>query len=223
MKVVIIGGKGTAIVIADQIYDAHTRFGADIEVLGLALDDRSGGDTICGYPILCDIKKLHCEYGKYNDVFYIYSLYRPDVIEARSALLYSLDIPKEKFCNFIHPSVMLAKSATLGYGNVLLANLVVNSGVQIGNFNTFNSGVLIGHDTVIGNNNFIAAQVCVGSGVTIGNMNFVGLNSTVRNGLHIGDANIVGMASNVTKDIDNGCVLYGNPAKQKLGLNHVIR
>ena len=49
MKIVIIGGRGTAIVIADQIHDARERFGSNIEVLGLALDDRSGGDSINDY------------------------------------------------------------------------------------------------------------------------------------------------------------------------------
>lgn len=38
-KVVIIGGKGTAVVIAEQIYDAQIRFGKEIEVIGFAFDD----------------------------------------------------------------------------------------------------------------------------------------------------------------------------------------
>ena len=46
MKVILIGGRGTAIVIADQIHDANKRYGMDIEVLGLALDDLSGGKEI---------------------------------------------------------------------------------------------------------------------------------------------------------------------------------
>ena len=223
MKIILIGGRGTTIVIADQMYDAHIRFGMDIEVLGLALDDRSGGDVVGGYPILCDIKDLYSQYGKYEDVKFVYSLYRPDVMRERTQLLYDLNIPIEKFTNFIHPTVMLAKSVKMGCGNVLLANTVVNSNVILGNFNTINSGVLLGHDTVIGNNNFIAGQVCVGSGLNIGNENFIGLNSSLRNGLHIGNNNIVGMASNVTKEVSNGQILYGNPAVIKPKLNNVIR
>ena len=69
-KIIIIGGRGTAIVIADQIYDAATRFGKEIEVLGLALDDHSNGDDVTGYPILCDIKDLYMKYGKYEDIKY---------------------------------------------------------------------------------------------------------------------------------------------------------
>ncbi|MBO5085648.1 MAG: acetyltransferase [Paludibacteraceae bacterium] len=222
-KIVIIGGRGTAIVIADQIYDASQRFGKQIEVLGLALDDHSNGDDVSGYPILCDIKDLYQKYGKYNDVKFIYSLYRPDVMRERTQLLYNLNIPIEKFTNFIHPSVMLARTAKIGCGNVLLANVVVNCNAIIGNFNTVNSGTLLGHDIKIGNNNYFAGQVCVGSGLSIGNENFIGLNTSIRNGIVIGNNNIVGMSSNITKDVPNDCVLYGNPAVIKPQLNHIIR
>ncbi len=223
MKIIFIGGRGTAIVVADQMWDAKQRFGMDIEVLGLALDDRSGGDEINGYPILCDIKDLYEKYGRYEDVKFIYQLYRPDVMRERTAILNNLNIPMEKFTNFIHPSVMVAKSAKIGIGNVILANAVVNCNAIIGNFNTVNSGTLLGHDITIGNNNYFAGQVCVGSGLTIGNMNFIGLNTSIRNGITIGDGNIVGMSSNITKSVGDDNVLYGNPAVIKPQLNHIIR
>lgn len=223
MKIVIIGGRGTAIVVADQIYDAHQRCGMDIEVLGLALDDHSGGDEISGYPILCDIKDAYKKYEKYEDVKFIYQLYRPDVMRERTQLLNDLKFPAEKFCNFIHPSVMVARTAKMGYGNVILANAVVNCNAIIGNFNTVNSGTLLGHDITIGNNNYFAGQVCVGSGLSIGNENFIGLNTSIRNGIKIGNNNIAGMASNITKDVTDNNVLYGNPAVFKPQLNHIIR
>ena len=223
MKVIIIGGRGTAIVVADQMFDAHQRFGMDIEVIGLALDDLSGGDSISGYPILCGIKEVFEKYKAYNDVKFVYQLYRPDVMRERTQLLSDLNIPAEKFCNFIHPSVMLAKSAKIGVGNVLLANVVVNCNAVIGNFNTVNSGTLLGHDITIGNNNYFAGQVCVGSGLSIGNENFIGLNTSIRNGITIGNNNIVGMSSNITKNVANNCVLYGNPAIIRPQLNHIIR
>lgn len=223
IKIIIIGGRGTAIVIADQIYDANKRFGYKAEVLGLALDDLSGGNEISGYPILCGIRELYEKYKSYSDVKFIYSLYRPDVMKERTQLLYDLQIPIERFVNFIHPSVMLARSAEMGFGNVLLANVVMNCNAKIGNFNTVNSGTLLGHDIKIGDNNYFAGQVCVGSGLEIGHQNFIGLNSSIRNGLSIGNNNIVGMASNITKDVSDNNVLYGNPAIIKPRLNNIIR
>lgn len=222
-KIIIIGGRGTAIVIADQIADAQKRFNVSVEMIGLALDDLSGGDSISGYPILCGIKELYEKYGKYDDIKFLYSLYRPDCMDERTKILYDLNIPMEKFTNFIHPSVMLAKSAIIGIGNVFLANVVVNCNAVIGNFNTVNSSTLLGHDIKIGDNNYFAGQVCVGSGLHIGNRNFFGLNTSIRNGISIGDSNIVGMASNITKDVTDHNVLYGNPAQIKPKLNHIIR
>lgn len=222
-KIIIIGGIGTAIVIADQIFDAQNRYSQKIEVIGLALDDLSGGNEISGYPILCPINQLYEKYGKYNDVKFIYSLYRPDLMSERSKLLYDLQIPTEKFINFIHPSVMIARSVRIGHGNILLANVVVNCNAIIGNFNTVNSGTLLGHDIIIGNNNYFAGQVCVGSGLKIGDQNFIGLNTSVRNGIKIGNNNIVGMSSNITRDVADNHVIFGNPAKEQPKLNNIIR
>ena len=211
MKIIIIGGKGTSMVIADQIYDAQVRYGRDVEVIGLALDDRSMGDNICGYPILCDIKDVYEKYKHFDDVKLIYALHRPDRIRERTELLYNLSIPLEKFCNFIHPSVMLARTANVGTGNVILANCVINHGAKLGNFNTINSGTLIGHDSTIGNNNFFAAQAVTGSGITIGDMNFIGLNSAIRGSM--GSGNLVGQCSNLIKEVGDDQTLFGNPAK----------
>ena len=212
MKVVIIGGKGTAIVIADQIYDAHIRFGMDIEVLGLALDDHTMGNEICGYPILCGIREVYDKFKNDDKVKFIYSLYRSDQIRERCKLLYDLNIPKEKWCNFIHPSALVARSVKMGYGNVVLANCIINSNVQMGNFNTLNSGTLLGHDIKVGNNKFFAAQVTVGSMLEIGDMNFIGLNSAIKQGVRLGEAILVGQASNVTKSFEHDETVFGNPA-----------
>lgn len=221
-KIVIIGGKGTAVIIAEQIIDAIERFGYNAELIGFAFDDPTMTEVL-DFPILCHSYDVNKKYGHLSDVKYIYQLYRPDLIKERALLRDSWGIPLDKFHTFIHPSAYVARSAKIGVGNVFLANCVVNSHAVIGNHNTFNSNDLIGHDTTIGDSNFLAAHVCVGSGLMVGNMNFVGLNSCLRNELSIGDGNIVGMASNVTRDLKNNMIVYGNPAKEKEQLNHIIR
>ncbi len=222
-KIIIIGGRGTAIVIAEQIDDAINRFCAKYEVLGLALDDLSNGEIINGYPILCGTRELMSKYGEFEDVKFIYSLYRPDIMEERTELLHSYHIPYDKFTNFVHPTVMHARSVKMGIGNVILANTIINPNFVLGNFNTINSLCLLGHDSKMGNNNYFAAEVGLGSGVCLGDKNFIGLNSTIRNGLFIGDNNIIAMASNVVKNVENNQILMGNPAKEKEKLNNIIR
>jgi len=212
-KVVIIGGKGTAVVIAEQIYDAGKRFGMPIEVLGFAFDDPAYAEGINGWPVLCGTRHAYEKYRDCTNVKFVYALYRSDLIQERIALRESLGIPKERYLNFIHPTAYVAKSAKLGQAHVILANCVINPNVTLGDFNTMQTNSLIGHDTVIGDNNFIAAHTVIGSGLKIGNGNFTGLNCSLRNLIKIGDYNLIGMASNVVKDLENHCVVVGNPAK----------
>ena len=113
-KIVIIGGRGTGIVIADQIRDSVDRFNMKYEILGLALDDRSCGNEVSGYPILCDIKDTYEKYKNYKDVYFMYQLYRPDVLKERCDILYNLNIPLERFINFIHPLATVSNRVKMG-------------------------------------------------------------------------------------------------------------
>ena len=64
-KVVIIGGKGSAVVIAEQLYDMQIKTG-NAEFIGFAFDDEKIGQSINGFPVLC---KTYEAYEKFkNDI-----------------------------------------------------------------------------------------------------------------------------------------------------------
>lgn len=212
-KVIIIGGKGSAVVVAEQIYDMQIKNGK-VELLGFAFDDETFGDSINGFPILCKTYEAYEKYKAYDDVKFIYQLYRPDLMKERIELLNSFKIPINRFYTFIHYTATVAKSAKIGYGTAIMANTVVNSNAVIGDYCTIHSNSLIGHDTKMGSYNFVAAHNVIGSSSTIGDSNFFGLNSTFNNYIEIGDFNFVGMASNVVKGLDSNRKVYGNPAKE---------
>lgn len=213
MKVIIIGGRGTPTLIAEQMTEAHDDFGMDIEVLGLALDDRSGGDAVNGYPILCGIRELHEKYGHFQDVYYVYALYRSDVLQERIQLLKDLNIPIEKFCNFVYPTVHLSKSAALGYGNMVLDGSHFSSNAKIGNFNTLHSAY-IGHDSVVGNYNYFGGQAMIGSCCTIGDANFFGIRSVVPSSVDVGNNNYIGAMCCVTRKLRDNRLLYHQGTKK---------
>lgn len=211
-KVIIIGGKGSAVLAAEQIYDAQIKHGSKIEFLGFAFDDESFGDDIYGFPVLAKTTDVYEKYKKFKDVKFIFQLYRPDVIDERVALLHSYGIPEDRFCTFIHPSCTVARSARIGAGTIIMANSVVNTNAQIGKYCTIQSLSTIGHDSVMGDYNFIATQSTVGN-IVMGNRNFIGINSNTNNFITIGDNCFIGMASNVVKSIPSNTKVYGNPAK----------
>jgi len=211
-KIIIIGGIGTAVNIAEQIQDAIDHFGLKDEFLGFAFDNESMGDYINNYPLLCKSYEVYEKYHKFSDVKFIYQLYRPDKIKERSMLLNTFNIPTERFYNFIHPTSVICRSVTMGFGNVMQAHSVINSNAKLGNHNTLNSACLIGHDTTVGHHNFFAAHSCVGSNVKLGDYNFLGLNATTNNQIEIGSNIMIGMCSNVLKGISSDRVVFGNPA-----------
>lgn len=212
-KIIIIGGKGAAVNLGDHIIHSIQKYNANYELLGYCIDDESLGEEINGQPILCKLKEIAQKYNHYNDVKYFFALYKPICMKERIDLFESLNLPIEKFTNFIHPSVYIAPSNTMGIGNVFCANVVINNNTKIGNFNTFNASCLIGHDTHVGNHNIFAGASIISSEVQIGDGNFIGLNSTVRDTVKIENYNIIGMSSTVLKNIDSNRTVIGSPAK----------
>lgn len=213
-KIIVIGGKGTSVNIAESIKNAQAKFNAPVELLGFAIDDSSLGDNINGIPILCKIPELQIKYGNCSDVKYLFTLYRPDVMKERVNLLNLMEIPYEKFATFIHPSCSIATSCSLGLGNVILENSCINSNVILGDYNIINQSVIIEHDVRISSSNFFAAGVVVGSKVTVGNGNFFGIHSSVRENVHIGNYNFLGMGACLLKSISQNKMLAGVPAKE---------
>lgn len=211
-KVIIIGGKSSATLIADYIYDAQHKYNSPIECLGFAFDDEPIGTDINGFTVLCKIAEAYPKYKDDKNIKFIFQMYDIQNMLKMIAFKDSLNIPEDRYCTFIHPSCFIARSSKIGAGTIILAHSVVNPKAKIGKFNTFVSGVTIGHDAVIGDYNLVATQAVIAN-VIMGNRNFVGINATTNNKITIGDDCQIGMASNVVKDVPSGTKCFGNPAK----------
>lgn len=212
MKLIIIGGAGTAVCIGEQIVQSQTQYGAPFEFLGWALDDPGPGASIQGYPVLCKPQDLDTRFPA-RDIKFIFALYKPEQMRARTALLASYRIPPERFATFVHPTAVVLPSVQLGPGSVVLSHCTLHANVKLGAYVIVNPHVVIEHDTQIGDNAFIAAHACIGSAASIGQGVFIGLNSAIREHTHIGDFAFIGMGANVLQNIAPDALVYGNPAK----------
>lgn len=213
-KIIILGGKGTAVNISEGIYDAQNRFGEKVEFLGFAFDDETFGDSINDFPVLCKTNEVFKKYSGYNDVKFIFQMNHQEKMKERALLLQSYNIPLEKWFTFIHPSAYVAKSARLGYGSVVFAHCAVHSNATIGNHCTLGANTTIGHDTIIEDNVFMATHVCIGSDVKVSRYTFFGQNTTVNGGVKINENNLIGLGANVIRNIGvSNSVFIGSPAK----------
>ena len=211
-SVVIVGGKGTALNIAEQIEDARNRFRVPIRVLGFAIDDPALGKSLAGLPVLCGVREAWTSFQD-SGVKFIFALYRPDVVQERYAMIATLGIPADRFASFIHPSAYVSPSANVGPGVVVLSHSSVLHRVSIGAFSIVNTNVVIEHESDVGPGVFVAASACIGARTRIGTAAFIGLNATIREDVSVGEGAFVGMAATVIHDVAPGQTVYGSPAK----------
>ena len=86
-------------------------------------------------------------------------------------------------------------------------NTILKRGSKIDN-STF-----ISHNVVIGEDSFVVGETIMFGSSTTGKQAFISGNSTIRDGRHIGEKAIVGMGSVVVRNVEDGAVVKGNPAK----------
>ncbi len=208
-KVIIIGGHGTALNIAESINDSAKNGYSNIEVIGFANDKN---DSIGNFPVICTLSGIG-KYFSYDDIKFIFALYKPELMKQRVEIQQNLGIPIHKYMSFLHHTSYISETCNLGLGNIILANSSINSGVRIGNFNVINNNCVIEHDSIMGNNCFLAASSVIGSNVELHDGVFLGLNSTVRENLKLEEYSFLGMGSVLTRNILKGSILYGVPAK----------
>jgi len=118
------------------------------------------------------------------------------------------------FPNLIHPSFIGSRSdIQWGEGNVVTAGVIFTVHISVGNFNIFNLHTTVGHDSKIGSYNVFNPGCNISGGVELGDRNLLGTNATVLQMLKLGSDLILGASSLATKNLPDGYVYVGSPAK----------
>ena len=210
-KVAILGGLGNATVVAAAIEHARRLGATDLEVAGFLNDREPIGKQLDMFPVIGrveDAKKLLDE-----GYWFINTIFRIDGNRERIAMFEALNIPDDRLATFVHPMAYVAPSVQLGAGCVIMPNVSMSPGTVLGKGCIMMAGSMMGHDNRVGAFCHIAAQSAVGSYLTIGKGVHIGLNATVREYLTIGDYATLGAGAVLTKNIGEGEIWAGNPAK----------
>ncbi|EHJ06126.1 acetyltransferase [Marinobacter manganoxydans] len=118
-----------------------------------------------------------------------------------------------KLVSIVHPTATVSSHASIGPGTVVFANAVINPCANVGGGVILNTGAVVEHDCVVGNFVHISPNAVLAGGVKLGQQVWVGACASIKQLISVGEASIVGMGAVVTKDVESGVTVVGNPAR----------
>jgi sugar O-acyltransferase (sialic acid O-acetyltransferase NeuD family) len=180
------------------------------EVAGFIDDDHSlHGREYNGIRVLGGSEVLR----EWTDAFVLAVPGSPKGYLRRRSIIESLSIEPSRFATIIHPSVVRAPDAVIGWNTLLMPNVVVSCSVRIGNHCIVLPNTVIAHDSVVEDYCCVGSNVSISGTVTVGPECYIGSGTKIRENIRIGGRTLVGLGSNVISDIEQNAVAVGNPAR----------
>jgi UDP-3-O-[3-hydroxymyristoyl] glucosamine N-acyltransferase len=107
--------------------------------------------------------------------------------------------------------VIIEDNVQIGALTVIARGAIDNTIIRRGS--KIDNSTFISHNVILGEDTFVVGETIMFGSSSTGNQAFISGNSTIRDGRHIGEKAIVGMGSVVVRNVDDGMVVKGNPAK----------
>ena len=180
------------------------------DIMGFIDDDQAKhGKECCGVKVLGGKETIK----RVVDAFILAVPGNPANYYKRADIIDSLQIDKSRFASIIHPSVVIAPDAMIGYNTLIMPNVVVSCGVKIGNHCIFLPNTIVSHDSVVGDYCCLGSNISISGSVKIDKNCYVGSGTKVRENVSVGERTLLGLGSNVLSDIGSEVIAAGNPAK----------
>lgn len=180
------------------------------DIVGFLDDDQSvQGKDYCGIKVLGGRELLN----EYEGAYILAIPGSPKGYLRRKAIIDGLFLDRSRFATILHPSVVRAPDAVIGYNTLLMAHVVVSCGSRIGNHCIVLPNTVLAHDSSISDYSCIGSNVSISGSVDIGSECYIGSGVKIREHIRIGERSLIGLGSNVISDIETETVAVGNPAR----------
>ena len=119
-----------------------------------------------------------------------------------------------RFASLIHPTAVVARTATLGEGVVLCPHSLVSADARVGAFVALNATSSVGHDAVVGDYSTLSAHVDLTGNVRIGEGVFFGSGARVLPKVKVGAGARIGAGATIMRTVPDGATMFTMPAKK---------
>lgn len=146
-----------------------------------------------------------------NEFFFI----TPDGPDLRKKLYLQYRNVGKGFVNLISNCANISSTVyIIEHSSTMIQDLVnLSSNVTLGVAVKINSCANVMHDCKIGDFVTIAPNAVLLGGVELGDSVYIGANATILPGIKVGHGAIIGAGAVVTKDVVNGAIVVGSPAR----------
>ena len=147
------------------------------------IDDGVGtGTEICGVEVIGNTSDLQTLFGKYKKLVVTIgnNCVRERIYNIAAKIGY-------EFPNLVHSSTYISPYAKIGWGCVLLNNVIVQNGSSVGNGGLLNPGVEIHHDCTVDDFDLIYTNSVVRTYAKVGKRVRIGSNVTISNNAVVQD------------------------------------
>ncbi len=204
-RIFVYGAGGHGKVVADILLRR-----GESEFVGF-VDDREElwGSNVIGFPVLGGGSWLRCE-ASHSCV--VAALGVGDN-QSRQLLAERCASWNIELLTVVHAAATVSQSARLGRGTAVMAGTIINSDARVGAGVIVNSGAVVEHEVEIGDYAHVAPRAAMGGASRLGAFSHLGLGAVVLPCIHVGSHTMVGAGAVVVKDLPDGVVAIGVPAR----------